>query len=535
MPPLPPLSLFTRWAAHGRVHVGLVALGAVLRTVQFFSGRSLWMDEAFFALNLRDYSLREMLRAMDYEVAVAPGFLVVQKAVVGMLGTGELALRLVPFLCSLAALGVFFHVARRVLSPAAAGLALFFFAVTPSLVYYASELRPYGVDVLVALLLLIGGLNAHRDGFTVRSAGILASVGLVALLFSFPSVFVLAGIGTGLLLAVRPDREKMVRALAVGGTWVAGFGALYFGYIVRHGHSAESFALWQHRFLQLPGRSPGSWLEAAERNAELLLGSLAEPLGFALGGLAALLVVFGALALRGRAGLGAFLLLPLAFTGLASFLQRYPFHDRLLLFLVPFALLLVAAGAEWVGRRLPGRAASVLFALFLLAPPLYVAAANALQAPLYYVSEEEARPLFAELADRAGAEDVVYLHPLLEPLFRYYAPKTGLERVDVRYLDLGPTDKWNRTERPSWRRYLAAAEVVQRHPRAWVVLYPTSDLQAGTLAWFFTDCLGHKGELLGRITKPGVVAYAFAFDPDAALTPACTPDFGEEFDADVPL
>lgn len=77
--------------------------------------------------------------------------------------------------------------------------------------------------------------------------------------------------------------------------------------------------------------------------------------------------------------------------------------------------------------------------------------------------------------------------------------------------------------------------MVQRHPRAWVVLYPLGDLQVGTLAWFFMDCLGHKGEMVGRIAKPGVVAYAFAFAPDAALTPACTPDFGEEFDSTLPL
>lgn len=503
-------------------HIALLALGALLRTVQYAAGRSLWMDEAFLALNLRDHAFLDLLVSTEYEVAIPPGFLLLKHLVVSAFGAGEFALRLVPFVCGLASLPLFYHVARHILRPAATSLALFLFAITPSLIYYASELRPYGCDVVIALALTALGLWVHREGLTPFRAAVLAACGLVALPFSFPSIFVLAGVGVSLLLSLHRERRILGMLIGIGVVWVIGFVTLFATYITQHGQSEASFALWRFRFLQVPGFSSMSAYDALDRTATLLLDSLTEPLGFGLAGLAALLFLLGVLALRKRPVVASILVCPLLFTVAASFLHQYPFYNRLLLFLVPAALLTVATGASWLIERVSNTWFSLALLGLLVLPPAYQAIRHTLRPPIYYVGTEEARSLFIELGAQSQAGDAVYLHPMLEPHFRYYAPQLGLEGLNIRYLDLGPRDKWNRPLASNWQTFFDAVRPLQKHERAWLVLYPTHTSEIGVLNSLYTECLTSTGTLANRIAVPGMVAYLFHFPPEAADLALCS-------------
>ena len=89
----------------------LVIAGAALRAVQYFRGGSLWVDEAALALNLAARSFSELFSPLDLAQAAPAGFLAVEKALLVAFGRGELALRLFPFLASLAALFLFLRLA----------------------------------------------------------------------------------------------------------------------------------------------------------------------------------------------------------------------------------------------------------------------------------------------------------------------------------------------------------------------------------------------------------------------------------------
>jgi hypothetical protein len=79
--------------------------------------------------------------------------------------------------------------------------------------------------------------------------------------------------------------------------------------------------------------------------------------------------VSGAIALGRRCRGGLYLLLgPLLFTLVASALHQYPFHGRLLLFLVPAIHLLVGEGAVVLTRR-GGLIFTVVLGVFLLFQP----------------------------------------------------------------------------------------------------------------------------------------------------------------------
>ena len=133
----------------------LIAVGIVLRLVRFLHYRSLWLDEATLALNIMSRSYSQLVRSLDFAQGAPAGFLALEKLSISMFGDSERAFRLVPLLAGIASLFVFWRVAQRFLDPYAALLALAFFSFMECFVYYGAETRPYELDVLATLVLLL--------------------------------------------------------------------------------------------------------------------------------------------------------------------------------------------------------------------------------------------------------------------------------------------------------------------------------------------------------------------------------------------
>jgi len=191
------------WSARERRLAFLLLLaGAVLRLLQYLSNRSLWLDEAALARNILDRSAWRLVSTpLDYVQTAPPGFLLAEKLVTTLAGGSEYALRFIPLVLGLISLPLFLAVARRLLPPPATLVALAMFAFSGRLIYYASEVKQYGPDVTVALLLVWLVLIARERGFSPRLTAGLALAGAVAPWLSQPALFVLAAAG---LLDGRP-------------------------------------------------------------------------------------------------------------------------------------------------------------------------------------------------------------------------------------------------------------------------------------------------------------------------------------------
>src|SRR5438132_550706 len=136
------------------VLVALLALGTGLRLVALVADRCLWIDEAMLALNLVQRSPRQLLDPLDYNQGAPFGFLLAMKGSISLFGASEWALRLVPFLGSVAGLVGFAFITRRLLPAGAALLAVGLFAVSPHLISYAGEAKQYATDAAVTIGLL---------------------------------------------------------------------------------------------------------------------------------------------------------------------------------------------------------------------------------------------------------------------------------------------------------------------------------------------------------------------------------------------
>src|SRR5260370_41385151 len=132
----------------------LVFLGLGLRTYHYLRLPSVWHDEAALLMNVLDKDFGELLGPLRWHEAAPPLFLWVERAVFLTLGDNLLALRLVPFLASCAALLLMVPVARSLLPRPAVPWAVVLFPSSDQLAWHACEAKPYPPDILPAILVL---------------------------------------------------------------------------------------------------------------------------------------------------------------------------------------------------------------------------------------------------------------------------------------------------------------------------------------------------------------------------------------------
>jgi len=367
------------------------------------------------------------LKPLDYEQGAPLGFLLAQKTLITLLGSGELALRLLPFLAGYALLIVSALWLKRFLSAPGWLLALALIAVSPTLVYYSAENKQYMLDA--ALTLMILWLATRRLPLPAFHFPLLTLLGAVGLWFSHPLIFTLAAVGlTGLIFECSHDWRAWLVTIAV---WLASFGLLYA--VSLRGLAQNDFLLtfWQDFFLPIPPTT--SWL-AKQFNDMFASFSAAglglqTPLWFNLLGIFTGILWLGMRQPRVMVQIGLIFAAALA----ASALRKYPFGGRMVLFLLPLVAALLGASMDAlykIVRRLAGNIPAGLLTValgvvFVFAP--VQASAEPLIHP--YMHEDISQALSA-LRQARQPEDAVYIYPAASPAFLYYAPRYGFALED---------------------------------------------------------------------------------------------------------
>ena len=182
---------------------------------------------------------------------------------------------------------------------------------------------------------------------------------------------------------------------------------------------------WRDGFLPLPPKSAADALWPLRAVADVFGQALGYPWAWAYLGLA----VWGWVSLVRRARPRAWVLAaPVVVTLAAAVAHAYPFRLRVVIFLVPALLMLVAEGAASLAGRIPGRVPGLLLMLGVAAP---VVVAVVRTPPVWRF--DEVRPVLAELQRRRLAGDAVYVTYPTWQAIRYYGPRYGLgfDAVDV--------------------------------------------------------------------------------------------------------
>jgi hypothetical protein len=325
-------------AAGPPITMTLVALGIALRVWHFGANYSLNHDDICLALNVIDRSARGLMHTLDFDQAAPLGFLWIEHAMVGLLGPGARALRLLPLLFGCVSVVLIARLAENLVPPFEAIAVVGFFSFSQALIESSIRVKPYSLDQLVTIMVVIACLPLMSDAVRPRQTFAAAAAGTIALWFSFPALFLLGGMGLAIVAAAIADRAgaRMRRLLPVFGPWaISAAAALWFS--MRPGLTNTNLVRVDSDFmfpLRLPARLV-PWITEATLN----LGSISTSVRLAPFAAVALLLAI-ALIIRRRDRLGCFLAAPLALCLAGAIAQKYPWLPRLLFFLVPLTLLI---------------------------------------------------------------------------------------------------------------------------------------------------------------------------------------------------
>ncbi len=372
----------------------ILGIGVVLRVVVYLSNRGMWLDELSLKGNIVDKAVLDFSENLTNDQLAPFGFLILQRALVRVLGDSNFAMRLVPFGAGISALYLFAHLSRRILTRRAAMVALVLFAFSDDLIYYSSEMKPYSVDLAVGLAISLAALEAIGSPASARSVSRLAVAAAVAPWWSFSSAFVVAGCGAVLILESLISRRYFSAAIwtMIGLGWLVIFYLSYVSSSALLGPYTTMYRFWDFAFI--PNHSTLGVDHAMEivradllKAAGILLEIFVNPLNlvsplwpYAAVILPLVLLQVGELAMARRAWtIYALLVTPIAMALIAAGYNKYPIHGRLMLELLPALFLLIAEGSEWLaGRdRTRSRWLYKTVLVFLLAYPCLSAAYNA--------------------------------------------------------------------------------------------------------------------------------------------------------------
>jgi 4-amino-4-deoxy-L-arabinose transferase-like glycosyltransferase len=432
-----------------RLALPIFLLAAGLRLALWAQHRSLWIDEARLSLNVVSRSYLALLPPLDYDQAAPVLYLWLQRLTVDLFGTSEGSLRLLALAAGVGTVVLTYSLAGRWFGNRVALLAATIAALSPTLIYFSSEAKQYGIEAFVSCAIVYVTLRWLEVPSNPRWWRRLVVLGVVALWMASPAVFVLAGVGLTILLAAELPRRTRIALTGQLAIWWGGSLALAYLLVYRAAaHDAYLRHYWSQAFLA-PWR-PGVLLDAGIALRAILWGPVSVLWGptamDSLGGPAdiasvifapavsvviALLLVIGArrLVRTTPSHLPVLVLAPIVLVLLASVLQLYPISARTTLFYMPLLIILAAAGIEGTAGLLR-RPALTFVVMAVACAPLAWITARELTDP---DPREHIRPLIEIFQTRRRIGDPIYVFAGAIPAWAMYT--TDWHSPDKRRLD----------------------------------------------------------------------------------------------------
>jgi hypothetical protein len=452
----------------------ILVFGTLVRLIQYLNNRSLWGDEASIALNIIHRSYLELVNNLDYQQAAPPGFLGMEKLAIEVFGDSEYSLRLFPLVSGIISLFAFYQLAKRYTSEIAATIAIALFACLRWTIYYSTEVKQYASDVMVAvllyLLLITPADRSQKTQQTIISCLFLA----ISIWLSHPAILVIAGIELSYLLVAFISKSKtiLLDRLPIYLTSLLSFSIFYLVVLTKSTDNQPLLDAWSGRFINSP-------LDVFSR----LGGFFYRPLGFGaiVDGFAILASILGCFAGYRKNRINfIFIVSPFFVTLVASYWKKYPFYERLVLFLVPFALLIIGEGIVWLLTYFRSRSTKLfgtILLLIILIPPIIRASHIAIHPEL----NEEIRPVIEYIKFHHLPGDSIYVYAHGGTQFMYYAPKYNLTKdYQIGTVD-APPRRGGKIDREKWevtkQKLESEISLWRGKKRVWF-LFSTGQVQA---------------------------------------------------------
>lgn len=476
----------------------IIGVGAVLRIAQFIYNRSLTEGEAALALNIVQRSYSQLLRPLDYAQAAPVGFLLLQKFMSTLFGLSELGLRFLPLITGIGALFLFYKVAKKTISEQSLTIALVLFAVGDHLIYFASEVKQYSSDVFIALLIIWLAILVFDKKFEIKYTMLFGFVSALCLWFSHPALFVFCAslIVIYIYALRRPQWSTLPSLLIATMLGLASFLANYLVTLSSLCKHEQLLTAWQSSFMPLPPTS----LSDIKWFAYVFLRTFKFPVGLSIYELllAVLAFLWGCIMMfRYKKKIVLLLILPILLALIASGLHRYPFEGRLLLFLTPFMILVIAQGISDIRNKIRHQSnfLGIALVVILLIHPVLLAGYHLIKPR----APEELRTVLEYVDENLHDGDVIYVYYASLNAFRYYHDRYGFPIEYVEGIE----------SRSEWTNYYQDLQRLRGNKRVWLVFSHVATHCGVDEERLFVSYLDLLGTQLDAFKAPGSAGYLY--------------------------
>lgn len=329
----------------------LLVTGMVLALIQFSTNRSLWLDETSLALNIIDKNPYQLLQPLDYNQVAPLLFLQLEKFFSALFPNTDYGLRILPLICYLLSLFLFKQVVDLLFQNTYSKvLAISLFVFNNGMISYSNEVKQYMGDVLIALSFMFFTLKDYPKPALRYS--ILAPLGVLAILFSNITPIVMACCFAYLIFEWWVEkRDKMLHILITAACW--GITFLSFYILVVHNHPTRDSMVeyWTkaNAFLPLNPLNPELYVFLKGKLSVIFTKMMPKFILLpVLAGIGVLYLLF-----KRNYRMQILILLPFLLHLLLSGVKIYPFDFRLILYLCPVLILLIAYGLEGIVSKIP--------------------------------------------------------------------------------------------------------------------------------------------------------------------------------------
>jgi hypothetical protein len=465
----------------------VIFFGIALASINFFNSRSLWFDEVLLAWNIITKSYYELTHPLEYAQVAPVGYLWITKSMVLLLGPGEMALRLFPFLSYLASICLFYVFTVRLTgNKVIAFVAVSLLSLNISALYYSSEVKQYMVELFIALLLVY--ITVTRKPSSYRSMALFCVLGCLSVYLSLSAVIILASCCFYILYY---DIIKKHHYYILWIFLIFACHHLFYYLVFLHNHPTSELMtdIHQDYFISLNPLSSEFWIFLYHS----VKGMVEKLLGFGNFWIPALLFsLFSSISLiyfKKYTGL-FFLLMSISIHLILSGLRLYPFTDRFLLYLTPFLILIISCGIvyiwEFFRKKRP-----MLSPGILVIPILVLAYPATKQIPF---EREEIKKSLSFLQENMVEGDQLYL---------YYASTYPFDLYRVTgFVEANPPLIRGEISRDDWGKYLEP--FVGMHGRLWLIfshVYSFSGSDSKNEEYFIVNYLLGKGAVMVEMKK----------------------------------
>ncbi len=405
--------------------ITVIVSGILLATINYIYNRSLWVDESMLALNIVNKSYADLLKPLD-NIQVAPiGFLYLEKTLVLLFGGYDWVLRIVPFVSYLFCIPLLYILAKKLDFDNTTSLfATALFSINITLLSYSSEVKQYSSDILISLLLVLTSLDFIQSEIQSKKRIILYSlIGSILVWFSNVSVIILFTMGLYCLYRIYNTFDKKFVPIIIP---ILCWGVSFLAYYFLFAHKNPVVALMKEYWAGVGGVFMP--LNIFSKEFYIFLFNQTNlffefSLGFGSTWLfPCALFGLGLFALRKRKDILYILLFPMITHLLLSSLKLYPFDTRLVLYLIPYFVMVISMGAVFAYNKVLD-VAKVKMPKYLLL--LVFAYPYFIDYKMLPMKKEEIKLGLEYLEENILPNDKLYIYYGATPAFTFYKDKYG--------------------------------------------------------------------------------------------------------------